>query len=278
MGDLERDTAVEGGDGHYGCRLSEDWEIWGPNGGYVASVALRAAGAHSRFDRPASIVGHFLGVAEFDPVDIEVTTLRAAKRAESIRVSMTQGGPADLRSAGVGGRRRRRLRARRQRDARGARPGDAAVAARSGSKSCRWSRTSGSGPTSTSGSPTGSTIRSVGEPARDRSGVGSLVPLRPAQHLRRSVGRRVPVADPARHAGSGRPRATTTRAAVHRAEHRHLRRLPPLPAARSRGCTASHARRARPTGSSAARATCGRTTARCSRSARASCSAGPPAQ
>ena len=39
-------------------------EIWGPMGGYVASVALRAAGAHSRFDRPASIVGHFLGVAE----------------------------------------------------------------------------------------------------------------------------------------------------------------------------------------------------------------------
>ncbi len=91
MGDLERDTAVEGGDGRYGCRLSEDWAIWGPNGGYIASVALRAAGAHSRFDRPASIVGHYLGVATFDVVDIEVTTLRAAKRAESMRVSVTQG-------------------------------------------------------------------------------------------------------------------------------------------------------------------------------------------
>ena len=66
VGDLERDTAVEGGDGRYGCRLSEDWAIWGPNGGYIASVALRAAGAHSRFDRPASIVGHYLGVAAFD--------------------------------------------------------------------------------------------------------------------------------------------------------------------------------------------------------------------
>ena len=38
-----------------------------------------------------SIVGHYLGVADFDTVDIEVTTLRAAKRAESMRVSMTQG-------------------------------------------------------------------------------------------------------------------------------------------------------------------------------------------
>ena len=92
MGDLALDTAVEGGDGRYTATMSRDWEIWGPNGGYVASCALRAAGVHSRFDRPASIVGHYLGVADFDTVDIEVTTLRAAKRAESLRVSMTQGG------------------------------------------------------------------------------------------------------------------------------------------------------------------------------------------
>jgi acyl-CoA thioesterase II len=93
MGDLAADTHVDGRDGHYSTTLSRDWEIWGPNGGYVASVALRAAGAHSRFDRPASIVGHFLGVASFDaPVTIETTTLREAKRAESIRVSMAQSG------------------------------------------------------------------------------------------------------------------------------------------------------------------------------------------
>jgi acyl-CoA thioesterase II len=93
MGDLAIDTAVVGGDDRYTARMSRDWEIWGPNGGYVASIALRAAGAHSRFDRPATLVGHFLGVADFDhDVDLEVTTLREAKRAESIRVSMTQQG------------------------------------------------------------------------------------------------------------------------------------------------------------------------------------------
>jgi len=93
MGDLGIDTAVVGTDGRYTARMSRDWEIWGPNGGYVASIALRAAGAHSRFDRPATLVGHFLGVADFDhDVDLEVTTLREAKRAESIRVSMTQHG------------------------------------------------------------------------------------------------------------------------------------------------------------------------------------------
>lgn len=91
MGDLARDTAVDRAAGHYRASLSPEWEIWGPNGGYVASVALRAAGAHSRFDRPASLVGHYLGVAAFGTVDLEVTTLRAASRAESLRVSMRQG-------------------------------------------------------------------------------------------------------------------------------------------------------------------------------------------
>jgi acyl-CoA thioesterase-2 len=91
MGDLATDTEVEERDGHFVAELSRDWEIWGPNGGYVASIALRAAGARSRFDRPASIAVHYLGVAEFAPVRLDVTVLRAARRAESLRVSMTQG-------------------------------------------------------------------------------------------------------------------------------------------------------------------------------------------
>jgi acyl-CoA thioesterase-2 len=93
MGDLTADTAVEGTDGKYAATLSRDWEIWGPNGGYIAAIALRAAGAYSRFDRPVTLVGHFLGVADFDsPVDLDVTALREAKRAQSVRVSMTQRG------------------------------------------------------------------------------------------------------------------------------------------------------------------------------------------
>jgi acyl-CoA thioesterase len=92
MGDLGKDSAVRGGDGRYTATMSRNWEIWGPQGGYVAAVALRAAGEHSRFGRPASIVGHFVGVADFTDVDIETTTKRAASRAESIAVSMTQHG------------------------------------------------------------------------------------------------------------------------------------------------------------------------------------------
>jgi acyl-CoA thioesterase II len=91
MGDLEKDTAVEGANGHYVATLSPDWEIWGPNGGYVAAVALRAAGAHSQHPRPASVLCHFLNVATFDQVEINVETLRGSRRAESMRVSMIQG-------------------------------------------------------------------------------------------------------------------------------------------------------------------------------------------
>jgi len=92
MGDFAADTAIEGEGGRYRARLSRDWEIWGPNGGYIAAIALRAAGAETRLRRPASFTAHFLGVAEFDVVDLHVTTLRSAKRAASLRVSMTQAG------------------------------------------------------------------------------------------------------------------------------------------------------------------------------------------
>lgn len=92
MGDLSVDTAVHGGDGRYEATLSADWEIWGPNGGYVAAVALRAAGAHTRLPLPASLACHFLGVADFGTVTVDVETLRSGRRAESLRVSMVQDG------------------------------------------------------------------------------------------------------------------------------------------------------------------------------------------
>lgn len=92
MGNLAEDLAVTGGDGRWTGAFSPDWEIWGPNGGYVAAVALRAAGAHSGMARPASLQCHYLGVGAFDEVQIETVSLRAAKRAESVRVSITQQG------------------------------------------------------------------------------------------------------------------------------------------------------------------------------------------
>jgi len=92
MGDLAQDTAVVGADGRFSGTLSPDWEIWGPNGGYLAAVALRAAGAHSGRARPASAQCHFLDVASFDRVELTVETLRQSWRAQSMRVSMAQEG------------------------------------------------------------------------------------------------------------------------------------------------------------------------------------------
>jgi acyl-CoA thioesterase len=90
MGDLAADTAIEGSDGRYRAELSRDWEIWGPNGGYLAVIALRAAGAHTPLRRPATFACHYLGVADFDAVDLDVRTIRGSRRAASISVSMTQ--------------------------------------------------------------------------------------------------------------------------------------------------------------------------------------------
>ncbi len=93
MGDLGLNTAVEDlGGGRYRATLDADWEIWGPCGGYVAAVALRAAGAESRQVRPASFYCHYLSVAAFGPVEVDVTTLRAGRTVTAQRVSLTQGG------------------------------------------------------------------------------------------------------------------------------------------------------------------------------------------
>jgi acyl-CoA thioesterase II len=95
MGDFELDTRLEPLDadaGRYRSRLSRDWEIWGPNGGYVAAIALRAAGCVARIARPASLCGHFLRVADFAPVDVEVAPIHLGRRSESLRVSMRQAG------------------------------------------------------------------------------------------------------------------------------------------------------------------------------------------
>ena len=92
VGDLAADTAVEQVDeGRYTARLSRAWEIWGPMGGYVAAVAVRAAGCESPFDRPASFSCHYLGVAAFDEVQVAVVPVRIGRGTASQRVSITQG-------------------------------------------------------------------------------------------------------------------------------------------------------------------------------------------
>ncbi len=91
MGDLDEDTRVERvSAGRYRGSVSAAWALWGPVGGYVAAIALRAAGAHSRRPFPASLSCHYLSPARFDVVDIEVECLRTTRNATSLAVRMTQ--------------------------------------------------------------------------------------------------------------------------------------------------------------------------------------------
>lgn len=90
MGELREDSAVVGGDGRYKVSLSPDWQIIGPNGGYLACVALRAVGADSRFSRPATISCQFFNLAQVGPAEVHVTPLRQAKRSELLRATLVQ--------------------------------------------------------------------------------------------------------------------------------------------------------------------------------------------
>jgi acyl-CoA thioesterase II len=93
MGDIAFQTSVVlQDDGSYRAMVHRDWEIWGPCGGYVAAIALRAAGAESPFARPASFFCHYLSVADFAPVDLVVTPLRQGRTVLAQRVEMTQDG------------------------------------------------------------------------------------------------------------------------------------------------------------------------------------------
>jgi acyl-CoA thioesterase-2 len=103
MGDFVADTAVEyldGLDGPDGVRggsryravLSPEWDVWGPLGGYLAAIAMRALGAGSAWRRPASFQCLFLSVARFGEVEIEVVPLRCGRRSQALAVSVTQQG------------------------------------------------------------------------------------------------------------------------------------------------------------------------------------------
>jgi acyl-CoA thioesterase len=90
--DLEQATRVEGDAGRYHACLSDEWEIWGPNGGYLAAIALRAAGELAEIRRPASFYCHFLSSPAFEVVELDVSVLKRGRRAESFAVAMTQRG------------------------------------------------------------------------------------------------------------------------------------------------------------------------------------------
>jgi acyl-CoA thioesterase-2 len=99
VGDIAAQTAVvalggaeAAGVQRFSAMVHPDWEIWGPEGGYVAAIALRAAGAASPFARPASFYCQYLSVAAFEPVELVVTPRRSGRTVLAQRVEMSQQG------------------------------------------------------------------------------------------------------------------------------------------------------------------------------------------
>jgi acyl-CoA thioesterase len=92
MSDLEHDTRVEGEADVYHANVSPAWEIWGPNGGYLGVIALRAAGKVARIPRPVSFDCHFVRPARLSELKLDVVALHLGRQAESIRVSASQEG------------------------------------------------------------------------------------------------------------------------------------------------------------------------------------------
>lgn len=90
MSNLDDDTQLHGSDGNYTANVSQTWEIWGPNGGYMAALALRAGGAAAQIQRPVSFYCHFLRVARYDRVEVKVSVVQRGRRSEALRISLAQ--------------------------------------------------------------------------------------------------------------------------------------------------------------------------------------------
>lgn len=92
MGALGTDLAVTAkGDGVYGATIREDWEMWGPLGGYVAALALQAIGRENLFARPVSFSCEFAERASFGPAQVVVRSLRTGPTAALYAAVVQQG-------------------------------------------------------------------------------------------------------------------------------------------------------------------------------------------
>jgi len=94
-GDLDRDTALgRVAAGRYEAVIGPEWWVdRGPNGGFLAALALRAAREAVADDerRPCSVTLHFLSVVREGVVAVDVEVLRSGQRLSNCLVRMTQG-------------------------------------------------------------------------------------------------------------------------------------------------------------------------------------------
>ena len=72
--------------------LSKDWDIWGPNGGYLSAILLRAVGAFCCHSQPISIHVQYLAVAKYNQADITVRPVKQGRSMSAYNVQLHQDG------------------------------------------------------------------------------------------------------------------------------------------------------------------------------------------
>jgi acyl-CoA thioesterase len=95
IADFDRDTAVSAaGPGAWSATVSDQWAVpRGPNGGYIAAMALRAMEAEiaDPARAPRSLTLHYLRPPAPGPCLIEVTVERAGRTLSSLSARLVQG-------------------------------------------------------------------------------------------------------------------------------------------------------------------------------------------
>jgi acyl-CoA thioesterase len=87
---LASDTALRETPEGFQATLNPDWETIGPCGGYLAAIALRAAGQYTGRPRPVSISCAFLRRGVAGEVSVAVRPLTGTRRASSVAVCLAQ--------------------------------------------------------------------------------------------------------------------------------------------------------------------------------------------
>ena len=77
---------------------SARWKIWGPNGGYLSAIALRAVQAKAADLVPVSLHTEYMRVAKFGKVDLFIAEIRRGRSVASYEVRMMQGDKAIIRT------------------------------------------------------------------------------------------------------------------------------------------------------------------------------------
>lgn len=93
------ETNVEACEGGLRAQLSPKWEIWGPNGGYLTAIALRAvATVVPAGHRPASISCQFISPGKLAEARVNAAPVKKGRSAWCVDVEIAQNERALLRA------------------------------------------------------------------------------------------------------------------------------------------------------------------------------------